>query len=118
MVRGISLALPLVLLIALPSLAVAQSSSAETQQLGQQLVTQSCGVCHFKPLINAARFGPALSKESAGGNPDVMRDVITNGTPRMPAFKYLFEPRQIEAIVAYLQTVPAPPPEKPASPAR
>ena len=28
----------------------------------------------------------------------VMRDVISNGTPRMPGFKYHFEPAQIEAI--------------------
>jgi len=38
----------------------------------------------------------------------VMREVISNGTPRMPGFKYHFEPDQIEAIVAYLKTVPAP----------
>jgi mono/diheme cytochrome c family protein len=46
----------------------------------------------------------------------VMREVISNGTPRMPGFKYHFEPTQIEAIVAYLKTIPAPP--APASPAR
>jgi mono/diheme cytochrome c family protein len=37
-----------------------------------------------------------------------MRETITNGTPRMPGFKLLFEPAQINAIVAYLKTVPAP----------
>jgi mono/diheme cytochrome c family protein len=35
-----------------------------------------------------------------------MRDVIGNGTPRMPGFKYHFAPAEIEAIVAYLKTVP------------
>jgi mono/diheme cytochrome c family protein len=47
-----------------------------------------------------------------------MRDVIANGTPRMPGFKYQFEPTQIAAIVAYLMTVPAPPPATPAPAAR
>ena len=34
-----------------------------------------------------------------------MREFIINGTPRMPGFKYHFKPEQIDAIVAYLQTV-------------
>ena len=38
-----------------------------------------------------------------------MREVISNGTPRMPGFKYHFEPTQIDAIVAYLKTIPTPP---------
>jgi hypothetical protein len=45
-----------------------------------------------------------------------MREVIANGTPRMPGFKYQFEPSLIEAIVAYLKIVPPPPPP-PAAPA-
>jgi mono/diheme cytochrome c family protein len=45
-----------------------------------------------------------------------MRDVISNGTPRMPGFKHHFEPAQIEAIVAYLKTIPTP--ATPAAPAR
>jgi mono/diheme cytochrome c family protein len=79
----------------------------EQQQLGQLLFTQSCGVCHLKPQIISNTFGPPLSKESAGGRDDVMREVIMNGTPRMPGFKYLFEPPQIDAVIAYLKTVPA-----------
>ena len=58
-------------------------------------------------------FGPALSKDSAGGRDDVMREVIMNGTPRMPGFKYHFEPPQIDAMIAYLKTVPTPPPATP-----
>ena len=54
-------------------------------------------------------YGPELSQSSAGGNEQVMRELIANGTPRMPGFKYHFEPAQIEAIVAYLRTIPATP---------
>ena len=36
-----------------------------------------------------------------------MRDVISNGTPNMPGFKYHFEPDQIDAIIAYLKALPA-----------
>ena len=35
-----------------------------------------------------------------------MREYISNGTPRMPGFRFNFEPEQIGAIVAYLKTVP------------
>jgi mono/diheme cytochrome c family protein len=78
-----------------------------TQRQGQHLFNQSCRVCHAKPQLNSVQFGPVLSKSSASGNPKAMHDVIANGTPRMPGFKYHFKPEQIDAIVAYLQTVSA-----------
>ena len=99
----------LLLLLALPAGTSAQPSALnEQQRIGQTLFTQSCGVCHLKPQITANTYGPPLSKDSAGGSEDVMRETITNGTPRMPGFKLLFEPAQIDAIVAYLKTVPLP----------
>ena len=106
MSRGVGIIL---LLLALPAGTSAQPSALnEQQRLGQTLFTQSCGVCHLKPQITANTYGPPLSKDSAGGSEDVMRETITNGTPRMPGFKLLFEPAQIDAIVAYLKTVPTP----------
>ena len=83
-------------------------SPSGTQLEGRRLYTQSCLVCHAKPQLTAALYGPALSKESLGGQDDVMREVISNGTPRMPGFKYHFTPSQIDSIVQYLKTVPAP----------
>ena len=35
-------------------------------------------------------YGPELSRETAGGNEEVVRGIITDGTPRMPGFKYMF----------------------------
>jgi mono/diheme cytochrome c family protein len=78
----------------------------DQQQLGRRLFEQSCGVCHTRPTLVSRMYGPELSKESAGGREDVMRDVITNGTPRMPGFKYTYNPDQIAAIAAYLKTMP------------
>ena len=88
----------------------------DQQLLGMRLFNQSCRVCHTKPQMTSPLYGPELSQNSAGGQEAVMREVISNGTPRMPGFKYHFEPAQIEAIVAYLKTIPTPP--APASPAR
>ena len=35
-----------------------------------------------------------------------MRGIITDGTPRMPAFKYHFNEKEIAAIAAYLAILP------------
>ena len=78
----------------------------DTQKLGQSLFVQSCGVCHLKPQLTSVQFAPVLSRESLGGQENVMREVIANGTPRMPGFKHHFDQTQIAAIAAYLKTVP------------
>jgi mono/diheme cytochrome c family protein len=82
----------------------------DKQLLGMRLFNQSCRVCHTKPQLTSPLYGPALSRQSLGGQEGVMREVISNGTPRMPGFKHHFEPPQIDAIVAYLMTIPAPAP--------
>jgi mono/diheme cytochrome c family protein len=79
---------------------------------------QSCGVCHLKPQLGAPQYAPVLSKASVGGQETVMRQVIANGTPRMPGFKFHFDQTQIAAIAAYLKTVAAPQAEAPAAPTR
>jgi mono/diheme cytochrome c family protein len=78
----------------------------ERQKLGRRLFEQSCGVCHTRPTLVSGMFGAELSKESAGGNEAAMREFITNGTPRMPGFKYTYNAEQIAAIAAYLKTLP------------
>jgi mono/diheme cytochrome c family protein len=88
--------------------AAGQPALNDKQILGMRLFNQSCRVCHTKPQLTSAQYGPILSKDSLGGQEDVMREYIVNGTPRMPGFKYHFEPAQIDAIVAYLKTVTAP----------
>jgi mono/diheme cytochrome c family protein len=101
----------LFLLAATPA-AWSQTAAAflnDSQRLGQRLFVQSCGVCHMNVQQRAPLYGPALSQASLGGQDDVMREVISNGTPRMPGFKHHFERAEIDAIVAYLKTVPGSP---------
>ena len=81
----------------------------EQQRFGRQLVAQACGVCHLPPARNARTYGPLLSK-ATGGDDGVVRGYILDGTPRMPAFKYFLRPAEIDAIIAYLRTVPVPAP--------
>ena len=102
----------LLALAAWPLNATAQQAEQplnDKQLLGRNLFAQSCVVCHVKTqLTSFGHYGPVLSKASLGGQDDVMREVISNGTPNMPGFKYHFKPDQIDAIVAYLKTLPKP----------
>ena len=98
------------LLFALASAsAVAQQADLnETQLLGRRVFAQSCGICHLQPSLGVKTYGPMLNKAATAGNDEVMRAVIVNGTDRMPAFKYYLKPVEIDAIIAYLRTVPVP----------
>ena len=113
---------PFVLALSLVGAAAQQGSGDQAlddkQLLGMRLFNQSCRVCHTKPQMVSPLYGPELSQNSLGGQESVMREVISNGTPRMPGFKYHFEPAHIEAIVAFLKTVPSQPTPAPAATAR
>jgi mono/diheme cytochrome c family protein len=87
-------------------LAAAEDHLNPQQALGRRIYEQSCGICHTRPTLVAGLYGPELSKETAGGREEVIRDIITNGTPRMPAFKYTYDAVQIAAVAAYLLTLP------------
>jgi mono/diheme cytochrome c family protein len=78
----------------------------DVQHQGRALFNQSCRVCHTPPSLNAPLYGPALSQDTQRGHDDVLAEIIAEGSPRMPGFKYQFSPDQITAIVAYLRTVP------------
>ena len=113
---------PLLFLFAAWSVAAAAQPAGgqnlnDVQLLGMRLFNQHCRVCHTKPQLASPQYGPVLSKDSLGGKDGVLREVISNGTARMPGFKFTFEPADIDAIVAYIKTVPAPP-ATPAQPAK
>jgi mono/diheme cytochrome c family protein len=98
-------AIAAVVVFAAASASAQQPQLNDTQKLGQSLFVQSCGVCHLPPQLGAPRFAPALSRDSASGNENAMRQIITDGSPRMPGFKYQFSETQIAAIASYLKTV-------------
>ena len=88
----------------------AQSSNpdqlSDKERLGWRLYEQSCSICHTKPNLVLGTFGPVLSRDTLNSRPELVREVIANGTPRMPGFKHHFAPAEIDAIAAYLQTLP------------
>ena len=92
------------------STARAQSDSnlTPTQELGRRVFQQRCAVCHTKVNLASPMYGISLNKELVEGNEKMIADYIRNGSKKMPGFKYGLEPSEIDAIVAYLKTVPKP----------
>jgi mono/diheme cytochrome c family protein len=84
----------------------AENHLNEQQKLGRRLFEQSCGVCHTRPTLVSGMYGPELSKINLGGQEELLRTFISNGTARMPGFKYTYSPEQIAAIAAYIKTLP------------
>jgi mono/diheme cytochrome c family protein len=96
----------LFLLTLVPQIVVAAEHHLNAQQqLGRRLFEQSCGVCHTRPTLISGMFGPELSRLNLGGQDDLLRMFIGNGTARMPGFKYTYNPEQIAAIAAYVKTL-------------
>ena len=103
-------------LVNVPFSATAQPAGAGSERLqGLRLFNQSCRVCHTKPTLLSGMYGPALSMNTLGGNAEAIRAFISNGTARMPGFKYDFTPAQSDAIVAYIKTRPVAAPAAPAA---
>ena len=93
----------------------ADAGLTDQQLLGRQLLAQSCAVCHLPSAPDAKTYGPALNKSTISEDSDAVRQTILEGNARMPGFKYSLQPNQIDAIIAYLRTVPPRP--RPAAPA-
>lgn len=116
MKRTVPMLLILLTLGARPGIAQkAGVSLTDQQRLGRQILAQSCAVCHLPSGPGAKTYGPSLNQSTIPEDDDAMRQTILEGTTRMPAFKYFLQPTQIDAIIAYLRTVPAP--ARPAAPA-
>ena len=107
---GRAIPLSIVLSIASAGFASAQSGASaglnETQELGRILTSQTCVVCHFPLQRGAHTYGPRLSKDSMGGDEGLLREMIGTGTQRMPGFKYMFDDKQIGAVVQFIKTLP------------
>ena len=92
----------------------AQSASAQNNlspQLahGRQILTQNCNICHLPQNPGSPTYGPRLSKTTANGDDNLMREVILNGLVRMPAWKYTLNTTDVNDIIAYVRTLPEPP---------
>src|SRR3954451_10263567 len=117
MMRSIFIALGM---LVLPMTAQAQHAGTDgdlnaSQGEGKLLFAQHCGVCHAKPTITTKQFGPVLYKATVDGKEVAVREFIKLGTQRMPGFRHFFKDEQVDSIVQFLKTLPAPEHEAPAA---
>jgi cytochrome c5 len=73
---------------------------------GKKLFVQRCALCHDvlgQPATTTV--GPWVDVETVKRSEEAVRLQITNGSRRMPGWKYTLAPEQIDAIVTYLKTV-------------
>ena len=98
------------------SSAPAASLTAE-QRAGRRVFLQQCGYCHLprnrneKSTAEGTAIGqvfkgwPLVREEKPLPEP-VVRTFIQQGVPqKMPGFQYGLEPKEIDAVLAYLKTL-------------
>ena len=83
----------------------ASSSLTEQQRTGRRLFFQKCAACHVQGENGGRTYGPVLQQRSGGGNDEILRKFILDGSPRMPAFRHALSTQDINAVIAYIKTV-------------
>ena len=105
---------PLTLAAQSPSSA-ASPVLTEQQKTGKGLFLQNCALCHLpnrpnpKSTEEGTSVGPRLNGRLSGPKPlpeAVARTFIQKGVEgKMPGFQYGLEPKEMDAIIAYLKTL-------------
>jgi mono/diheme cytochrome c family protein len=77
-----------------------------------QVVLERCYLCHYLDRTDY-KFAPSLKdiynregRSLANGKPvsdQSITEIISEGTPNMPAFKYTLNPQQIQLILKFLK---------------
>ena len=98
-----------------PSSPTPLSTLNEQQRAGRNLFIKNCSICHLplktenKSTVESATVGPVLKGLFRREKPlseQVVRTFILQGVPqKMPGFQYGLEPKEIDNIIAYLNTL-------------
>jgi mono/diheme cytochrome c family protein len=81
----------------------------DQQRSGEALFIQNCTLCHVfsaqkKTIgIQASTELVGLFKKSTINDANVREMILTGIPKKMPSFRYNFEPREIDDLVAYLK---------------
>jgi mono/diheme cytochrome c family protein len=103
-------ALLVLALVSVPAIASAQQANlSESQMNGRRILTQNCNICHLPQNPGSPTYGPRLSKSSANGDDNLMKQVIETGLVKMPGWRYTLSASEINDIIAYVRTLPEPP---------
>lgn len=87
----------------------APTGLSEEAYTGRVIWLQKCAFCHDgvgQPTYKT--MGPWLGAEVVKSfGEDSVRAFINNGDPRMPAFKYALDSKQVDDVIAFLKTIPS-----------
>ena len=83
-------------------------ASADVME-GRRLYHQKCSVCHVAATRGAEPYGPRLGAAQVNGREEYLRESIASGGVRMPGFGSALDRQQIDAILAFLETLASPP---------
>lgn len=103
------------LVCAAASPAVRAENGADTAARGHAIIAANCARCHAigkddtSPHMEAPPFRVVVTRYPPENLAEALAEGITSGHPDMPEF--VFQPAEIEAIVAYLGTLL--PPQQP-----
>jgi mono/diheme cytochrome c family protein len=100
----------LILISMVPRVAQTQTNSAAKQHAsnGQQVFIQKCMACHS---VNKDQVmtGPSLWSETSKSphkkSPAQIRTIIQDGKGKMPPWKTILTPDQVDDVIAYLRTL-------------
>ena len=81
------------------------SAMTPAQKEGRRIFVQRCAVCHL-PLTPEPRrsYGPALNGVVKKSSEEAVRQMIMNGSLKMPGWRYTLMPDQITSVITYLKT--------------
>jgi cytochrome c oxidase subunit 2 len=83
---------------------VEEAGGADTGDLGEQMFNLVCAKCHFA----APEYAPNIAGNPILGDPEQVRDLVTNGRGRMPPVGRDWSERELDALTEYLQTLVPP----------
>jgi mono/diheme cytochrome c family protein len=82
---------------------------SENEQIGRAIFQQRCAYCHDgvgQPTYKT--MGDWIGGETVQAvGVDAMKAFINTGTVRMPGFQYALDSKQMDALIAFIKTIPS-----------
>jgi mono/diheme cytochrome c family protein len=89
-------------IISLPS----SKSLSAAQLQGKKLFLERCSVCHLPGMASYSAYGPLLDRKNVASLGEAtVRDLVMQGSARMPGFQYTLKAYEIDEIVQFLKIV-------------
>jgi mono/diheme cytochrome c family protein len=87
------------------------AADKDTVKRGETLFYQRCSLCHLGRIIKDDKYQPmapllnGVLKDASPEREADVRQFISQGTLRMPGWKYAFSPTEFDDLIAYLMTL-------------